>query len=367
MMHVLMTADTVGGVWTYAVELAAALRASQVRVTLATMGNQPSEDQRRQAEQAGLMVYQSRWKLEWMHEPWDDVAAAGRWLMDLQRALVPDVIHLNSYAHADLPWAAPVVTVAHSCVLSWFHAVRGREAGPEWNRYRSAVRRGLSASAMVIAPTRTMLQMLQRCHGPTPAAQVIFNGIDPSRFPPGDKQAMVFSAGRWWDPAKNLAALDDAAAAIQAPVVVAGDMAHPDGHDDVRPPRHVRTVGRQTPAQMARWLAKASIYALPACYEPFGLTALEAAAAGCALVLGDLPTFREIWGDDALYVPPHEPGQLAATVNQLLADDVRRQCLAHRARQRALTMTAQRLATEYHAVYRRVRDRGASQRLQATA
>ncbi len=32
---------------------------------------------------------------------------------------------------------------------------------------------------------------------------------------------------------------------------------------------------------------------LPARYEPFGLSVLEAALSGCALVLGDIPSLRE--------------------------------------------------------------------------
>jgi hypothetical protein len=49
-MKVLMTADTVGGVWTYALELSAALHSHDVHVILATMGPQPRDVQRASAE-----------------------------------------------------------------------------------------------------------------------------------------------------------------------------------------------------------------------------------------------------------------------------------------------------------------------------
>ena len=55
---------------------------------------------------------------------------------------------------------------------------------------------------------------------------------------------------------------------------------------------------------------RAAIYALPARYEPFGLSALEAALSGCALVLGDIPSLREVWGDAAVFVPPDDAGGL---------------------------------------------------------
>ena len=50
-------------------------------------------------------------------------------------------------------------------------------------------------------------------------------------------------------------------------------------------------------------MGRAAIYALPARYEPFGLSILEAALSGCALVIGDIPSLREIWADAALFVP----------------------------------------------------------------
>ena len=52
-----------------------------------------------------------------------------------------------------------------------------------------------------------------------------------------------------------------------------------------------------------------------ALYEPFGLAVLEAAQAGCALVLSDIPTFRELWDGAALFVA-------AATTPRLCAEAV---------------------------------------------
>src|SRR5215208_5264279 len=95
-LRVLMTADTVGGVWTYAIDLARALGAEGVEVGLAAMGGTPSDSQRREAQTIGsLQLFESEFRLPWMEQPWEDVQAAGRWLMDLSARLMPDVIHVN--------------------------------------------------------------------------------------------------------------------------------------------------------------------------------------------------------------------------------------------------------------------------------
>ena len=61
---VLMTADCVGGVWTYALDLARALSARGVSVALATMGRPPSGAQRAEAGSVpGLSLHPSAFAL----------------------------------------------------------------------------------------------------------------------------------------------------------------------------------------------------------------------------------------------------------------------------------------------------------------
>lgn len=346
-MKILLTADTVGGVWTYVLELARALRTLGVECVLATMGAPLSDDQRSEAR--GFEVHESAFRLEWMENPWDDVARAGDWLLELEAHIEPDLVHLNGYAHAALPWRVPVLVAGHSCVLSWWRAVKGREAGREWDRYREEVARGIHAAAMVVTPTLAMLDELTRYYGPLPPARVIPNGRDAAQFRPGGKDQLIFTAGRLWDEAKNLAALETVAPSLPWPVVIAGENRSPEGQ--VRATK-LRLLGRLPVAEVARLLAKVSIYVLPARYEPFGLSALEAALAGCVLVLGDIPSLREVWGDAACYVAPDDTGALDQTIRALIASSEYRYRMAARARQRALTFTPARMAAGYLSAYR---------------
>lgn len=355
-MKVLMTADTVGGVWTYVLELARALASQGCQVVLATMGAGLTPEQRRAAQAVpGLEVRESRFKLEWMPDPWEDVARAGEWLLAVEAEVAPDCIHLNGFSHGALPWQAPCLVVGHSCVLSWWAAVHGEAAPPDWRHYQAQVQRGLQAAHLVAAPSRAMLAALQRHYGPLPPSLVIPNGRA-AGYMPGPKQPFIFSAGRLWDAAKNLAALAAAAAGLAWPVYVAGDTQppHPDA-GPARPPAGVRWLGRLEPVALGGWFAGASLYALPARYEPFGLSVLEAAQAGCALVLGDVPSLRENWEGGAVFVPPDNAGALHAALAELIAQPARRLALAAAARQRALAFTPERMAAAYRAAYERAR------------
>lgn len=347
---VLMTTDTVGGVWNYSLELARALGERGVEVALATMGAPINELQRDKIDRIpGLRVFESHFKLEWMEDPWRDIDKAGDWLLNLESRIGPDLIHLNGYVHGGLPWRAPKIVVGHSCILSWWRAVKGEDAPESWDRYQVEVAAGLHAADLVAAPSAAMLASLSEHYGEIPRTRVIPNGRDAGLFRPSAKEPMIFSAGRLWDEAKNLEALERVARRLPWPIFVAGDNHHPEG-GEIRP-HNTRLLGRLSQRALAAWVGRASIYALPARYEPFGLSVLEAALAGCALVLGDIPSLREIWGNRAVFVPPNDPEALEREMLSLINAPERRQSLAAGARSRALELTPERMVAGYLAAY----------------
>lgn len=358
-LRLLMTADTVGGVWTYAVELVQALGPQRAEVLLATLGAPLSSAQSRAAARlSNLTVCESRYKLEWMDDPWADVDASGAWLMELEREFRPQIVHLNTYAHGALPWNAPVLMVGHSCVLSWWQSVKGEAAPPHWSPYQARVQAGLANADLVAAPSRTMLDALRSYYGPFRATQVIYNARWPGDFVPGVKEEQILAIGRLWDEAKNIALLDQAAVDIPWPIYVAGEQRHPSGGK--LEPVHLRTLGQLSQAQVRSWLASAALYVLPARYEPFGLSVLEAALSGCALVLGDIASLRELWGGAALFVSPDDASHLAAVLRDLIDHPRRLQTLAQAARRRARRYLPATMADAYWQVYTRLIAEGAA-------
>jgi glycogen synthase len=333
-----MTADAVGGVWTHAIELSAALAERGVEVHLATMGRLPDDAQREAAAHAGTELYASSYRLEWEDDPWEDVDRAGTWLLELEDEIAPDLLHLNGFAHGSLPWRAPKLVAGHSDVVSWWWAVHGGAPPERYDTYRSAVEAGLRAADVVVAPTAAMLSELERHYRFRGARRVVPNGRA-LVVPIVDKQPFVLGIGRFWDEAKNITALQLVRGRSPWPVVLAGPGT---------------SLGRLADGEVQRLLARASIFAAPARYEPFGLAILEAAIAGCALVLGDLASLREVWGDAALFVPPDDHEALAAALRLVAREPELRRELAHRAKLRSSLYTSGRMADGYLASYRQV-------------
>ncbi len=349
-IRVLMTTDGIGGVWNYSIRLAGALEAYGVQIALATMGPALSESQRQQVRRLShVQLYESTFKLEWMRDPWPDVDRAGQWLLGLAEGLKPDLVHLNGYVHAAMPWPSPTLVVGHSCVCSWFEAVRKCNPTPQWNEYCRRVRLGLSRANLVTAPTAAALDSLRKHHGSFRSAGPVHNGLDDEGDYLPRSDDVVFCVGRLWDPAKNITTLDRAAQDIRLPVLAAGATEGPDGQRIGM--KAIRHIGFLDQMLLREWYHRAAVFVLPSLYEPFGLAALEAARVGCPLVLSDIPSLREVWGDAAVFVEPEDPEALAHEVNRLLGDASLRRHYRHVGQQRARMYTLDRMAELYHRTY----------------
>jgi glycosyltransferase involved in cell wall biosynthesis len=333
--RVLMTADAVGGVWQYALELGRGLCGGGTAVVLAVMGPEPSMAQRAAAAAIdGLSLRHRPFRLEWMRGCERDLEDAARWLADLEDEFAPDIVHINGYAHAVGSWHAPVVVVCHSCVATWWRAVHGCAPPAGWDAYQRRVEQGLRAASLLVAPSRAFLESVLSTYDARTPSAVIHNGRGAPFGLQVPKEPMVISCGRAWDGGKGIDSLAGVAQHLPWPVYLAGETRSPEGGRSA-PTSSILPLGRLDEETLAPWLARAAVFALPARYEPFGLSVLEAALSGCALVLGDIATLRELWDDAALFVHPWDQAALRAALGRLIDDEAFRRAMGARAVRRA--------------------------------
>ncbi len=353
--RILMTTDAVGGVWTYAMDLAAGAAETGTATTLVVLGPAPDAGQVAEARAVpGLTLLLPGLALDWMAASAAEVARAGAELGALVRQVSPDLVHLNHPTlAASLDRGTPVVGVCHSCLASWWAAAGDGEM-PEDFRWRVALLgEGYAACSLLIAPSRAFAAATQAAHGLRP--DVVHNGRRPpalaARAAPSRRTPQVALAGRLWDRAKNLATFDAAARLLDVPFQAAGPVAGPNGE---RVSAEVaRLVGPLPAGLMGGFLGAAPVYASPAIYEPFGLAVLEAAQAGCALVLSDIPSHRELWEGAALFAAPHSPEACAAAIAALLAEPERLDAQGAAAAARAGRYSCEAMVEGTRAVWRR--------------
>lgn len=344
-VKILMTTDTVGGVWTFSCDLAASLAAAGADVTLATMGPPARPDPSEALRDSGIRLVETDLALEWQDPEGRDFPKAERVLAGLEARLRPDIVHLNSFREATLPWRAPTVLVAHSCVNSWALACRDTAwlGEPRWTRYTERVAAALNSTQTWVCPSRSFHDEIVEIYHPRSPGAVIWNGIAAGGLP-SRKEDLIFAAGRLWDRAKNIEILAAAAPGLDWPVQVAGPT---DADSSVG----VTWLGQLPHNVLRGHLQHAAIFVSPALYEPFGLSVLEAAAAGCALVLSDIPTFRELWSGAARFFDPDHSEALHGLLAELCDDAPGRARLQRAAYEQSLSYSLVRTTSAYLKLY----------------
>lgn len=337
--RVLMTLDAVGGIWRQVLDCARGLAEQEVETVLVGFGPRPCRAQIAEARAiSGVRLVWRPEPLDWMVE--DDAAldAIAPALDELAARHAVDLLHLNLPSQArGLTTRRPVVVTSHSCLPTWWAAVKGDALPPVFARHRALNAEGFSRADRILAVSRSHAEALARAYGPLPRLDVIHNAAAPATPMQRTGAVHALAVGRWWDEAKGARVLDAAAAAAATPILAIGATEGPNGARAGF--AHVRHLGRLGGEATRAAMAHAGIFVSPARYEPFGLAALEAAKEGCALVLADIPTFRELWGGAALLVPAEDAPGFSRAVDALARDEGARAALAARARARAARFT----------------------------
>lgn len=351
-LKIFMTADAAGGVWQYSIDLVKGLAQQGAQVLLATMGPRPTDAQKEQLRSiTRVSLAESDFALEWMPNPWADVAAAGPWLLDLAGSFKADLIHLNGYSHANLQWQKPVLVAAHSCVFSWWHAVHGGAPGSDWNEYKRRVVEGLTAADRIVAPSEYMASALESEYGVGhDKIQIIHNFSRAPRSTGRQKQNFILAAGRIWDAAKNLPLLEQIAPKLDWEIRLAGSETGPDSATPVS--KSIQFLGVLPHALLLKEMDRASIFAHPALYEPFGLSVLEAARRQCCLVLADIPSLRALWDEAAIFIDPRDSERWISELNGITRQVIRRQQMARLASSRAAVYRTGTALAKYWRLYR---------------
>jgi glycogen(starch) synthase len=348
-MRLLITTDTIGGVWRFSLELVRGLLDRACAVALVSFGRSPSSTQQRSCDalteqfSERFLYVSSDAPLEWMEANRSAFTKAAPLLARIATQFDVDLLHSNQLCFGALDLPIPKVLTVHSDVLSWAQSCGTTLADSHWlQQYLSLVRAGLAGAAAVVAPTQWMMRALAKLY-PLPETRVtIPNGrfIAPSQSEIRTLQAII--AGRLWDPAKDLSLLTNVDSPI--PILVAGKIEH---DSSVAPSTSgpFELLGEVAEDQLLSLFHRSAIYVCTSKYEPFGLAPLEAALCGCAVLARDIPSLREVWQDGALYFP--DAASLSLLLQRLSGSPQTLHDIQMRSCQRARHFTRDRMVDQY--------------------
>jgi glycogen(starch) synthase len=270
-----------------------------------------------------------------------------------QRTWRPDVVHAHDWLVAH-----PAIALSEFYDVPLVSTIHATEAGRHSGWVSGAISRQVHAveswlvreSDSLIACSMSMSEEITELFGPGLAeVAVIRNGIDVAGWPfarrrPHSGPPELLYVGRL----EYEKGVHDAIAALPrirrthpgTMLTIAGEGTQQDWLVEQarkhRVLKAVHFVGRVDHAQLLRLLHRADAAVLPSHYEPFGIVALEAAAAGIPLVTSNVGGLGEavISGQTSVSCPPRDVPALAAAVRVVLDDPIAAQHRAVAARER---------------------------------
>lgn len=199
------------------------------------------------------------------------------------------------------------------------------------------IKKQICQLANIILPnTRAEQNQINRLFDiPIDRMQIIPNGVE-TRFMQeksdefeqryGVKDFVLF-VGQASATRKNILKLLEIAPSLDAPLVVIGDLGK-DAYsqkclDSIKKHNivHLPTLEHHS-SLLASAYATAKVFVLPSLFETPGIAAMEAALAGCAIVITQNGGTKEYFKDMASYINPLDTGQLRASINELLGTNV---------------------------------------------
>ena len=338
---VIMTTDCIGGVFTQTLDLARDWIGRGAHVIIATIGPAPRADQISDISKIGAEWVALNGVLDWMAHADNEVAATAREIEHLARQRRVQSVHLHAPAYAAFGFQWPHVAACHSCHATWWQAVHPAAPLPADLAWRAQLTGlGLARADDTIAPSHSFATALANAYRLERTPVPIPNGHDEAKPVAVRMRQGVIAAGRFWDEAKNLRGLKAIAAHINGTLAVIGvpsDLVSP--HEEVK----FRALAPTNRDEVLNSFAGSQVFVSAALYEPFGLTALEAAQAGLALVLSDIPAHRENWDGVAIFRDCADHDGFARSINQLLAHPEEAEERGLPAQLRARAFTAARM------------------------
>jgi glycosyltransferase involved in cell wall biosynthesis len=293
------------------------------------------------------------------------------WRVAYEQAVMPLVARRFDllYCIADLApraAAAPIVVLLRNLNIydrRWYDDRRTR-------MLERLVRFGLPGARRILFPAQAAADLIaERIEVPAEGVRVVHYGISLDAFAlvagPAPPAAPCLCQPAALEKHKNLEVIIDALPEVADPRLelwVAGQSLLDPGHRRELERRasaagvgeRVRFLGPVPYRDVLRYYRGARAFVFPSFIETFGHPLLEAMVIGTPVVTSDIPAFREIAGDAALYSPVDAPGGRAGVLDAVLEEPEAPRARVARGRERAAHFTWSRNVDGLCAVFEEV-------------
>ena len=225
-------------------------------------------------------------------------------------------------------------------------------------RFAAQARDAAERSAAIIAVSAFTKNAVVSLLGVEPSkVRVVHHGVRDLPYSPAPREKVILNVGVI-QRRKNIARLVEAFERTPPgwKLVLAGSQGYQAGEILARieaSPRRadVQLLGYVSATELARWYARARIFAFPSLDEGFGMPVLEAMSAGVPVIAANRAALPEVCGDAALFFDPEDVAAIAAALGQLMSDSTLAKRLVVAGLERARKFRWEKAAAETWKVY----------------
>ena len=340
---ILMTTDVKSEIWDYSLTLSRSLlKHFNAEISMISMGGKPTDRQKEELENLNIEFQFT----DFQHDIFADIEA-NQDISNIKtlfentiKEFNPHIIHLN-HGYPNFDFKTPCVFTCHDNLLN-----------KNLLNYKQTINKSLNNADIIIAQSKFTAECLMKTYNLKTGIRIIYNGIDYNPYSGSPESPTLVACENSPNPGKNINFLLNIAYKlpdnIKMKIIV-------DSKPYRKPPRNVEFFTNLAGSELQAVYKNSSIYLALSNYESNGLSSIQAAYSGCAILANDLPIFKELWGDCAYIFERDNPNSLMRCINNLIENRHFFEITSRNCQAKALSMfNSKRMAYEYINLYKNI-------------
>ena len=356
--RLLMTTDVKSEVWDYSLTLSKALlKHINAEILMISMGGNPTDSQKKQLEDLNIEFqftdFSSDFSIDDKVNP-DDSKIKTIFESSI-KSFNPHIVHLN-HGYPDFDFDKPCVFACHANILNkklWNDSInRYSPLHKNLLNYKQIINKSLNNADIIIAPSRFFAENIVKTFNFTKGIKIIYNGIDYKPHSCLKESPTLVTFGNMSDNIKHINLLLNMAYRLpdNIKIKIIGD-----SQFDRKLPKNVEFLKNLSNFDLQEVYKNSSIYLALSNYESNGLSSMQAAYSGCAILANDIPACKELWGDCAYIFDRDDQNSLMRCINNLVENPNLLEITSRNCQAKALSVfNSKRMAYEYINLYKNI-------------
>ena len=354
----LMTTDVKSEVWDYSLTLSRALlKHINAEILMISLGGNPTDTQREELKDLNIEFQFTDFSPDLFAdiEANPDILKMKSLFESTIKEFNPHIVHLN-HGYPNFDFNKPCVFACHGDLLNkkMWHSDTNRHGSLHQNllNYKQIINKNLNKSDIIIAQSRFIAECIIKTYNFRKGIKIIYNGIDYKPYSGMPETPTLLASGDLSDRSKNINLLLNIAYKLpdNIKIKIIGESL-----PDKKLPRNVEFLGNLSGSELQEVYKNSSIYLALSSYEPNGLSSIQAAYSGCAILANDIPVFKELWGDCACIFEKDNVNSLMRCINNLVENRNLLELTSKNCQAKALSsFNSKRMAYEYINLYKNI-------------